>query len=433
VTTGPLGIFASTFTAPEIAGPVTINLQGPVTANGLVTASATTRVHPRIDSLVQPRGAVTGGVSTVVNGLGFDASTQVSFGGRPAVLGPVAPDHASAIVTTPASPGVGPVAVMASVNNISSSPSQYDYIEAGVPVMEFVDASGSPMTSHTCNVGHIRVQIFNADGTPRTGTVLLSATYSAFWEQVGHRWRPSNSISAALGSVVPISGGGPITAADATNPANKTTAGFPVWPPDLCSLVKAVDKKASQILLTRAAQLYAFEPSCEGDCRGAGPAVVIWGDAQDLTKARNYVFISGKSADEIKASYKVDTLANEARDKLIIDNPFVAIHAKAEGRAAFVGPMISIEITRTADTTADAVSGARVSFALPDRVGTYGIVHLRLVGDRQAWIEEKLGKVLRGRTTMETDVESPGVYALVRIVSTAAESAAAATKSRDRQ
>jgi hypothetical protein len=87
--------------------------------------------------------------------------------------------------------------------------------------------------------------------------------------------------------------------------------------------------------------------------------------------------------------------------------------------------MMSIGRNGAADAKAGSLSGVHVSFALPDRTGTYGIVHLRRVGERQAWIEEKPGKATRDRAALETDIASAGVYALVRIVSAATNEASA--------
>jgi hypothetical protein len=332
----------------------------------------------------------------------------------------VAPDHTSVTVITPASPltpGPGPVSVVATVNDVSSSPSEYDYINATTPVIEFVDASGSSQTSHTCNTGHIKVDIFNSDGTLRTGTVQLSASYPAFWVQLGRnfgRWR--SSTSAALGAIVTLLNGGPVIAMDASNPASQSTATFPVWPQDLCDLVKAVDKRVSQLVAYNAPLLYASSPKCEGQCGTEGSAVVYWGDAEDVSRTRNYISIQGKSAADIRASYKVEGVSTRMRGRLIVDNPLVAVRSKAEGRAAFVGPMIEIESIGSKSANVSKLAGCRLSFALPDPSGTYGIVHLRSVGGRQAWIEEVPTRTTSQRATIEAEAPSTGVYSLVRIV-----------------
>jgi hypothetical protein len=416
---GPDGWFSADFTAPEIAGPVTINL---INLEGIVIASGTTRVHPRLDSLVQPRGGVSGSQTTVLNGMGFDTTaTQVTFGGSAAAVKSAAPDHKSVTLTTPksplTSPGAGAVSVLATVHGVVSSPIQYDYVDTSAPVIEFVDAAGMPLASKTCDIGHIRVQVFNLDGTPRTGSVLLSAGYPAFWmpTALGRVGRWVTSITAGLGDVVTLSGGGPVTAVDAANPGSKgTTESFPVWSPDLCDLVKPVDKKLSQIIWANNAKLYVSSSKCEGDCGGAGPAIMLWADAEDLAKARNYVSVSGKSAEEIKASYKVEAVSKDTRNKLISENPFVAIHAKAQGPAVFVGPMINIETQKAATTEAGHVAGGRISFALPlAGSGAYGIVCLRDVGGRHAWVEDVIPT--RQATKIEADVTSDGIYSLVRI------------------
>jgi hypothetical protein len=289
-------------------------------------------------------------------------------------------------------------------------------VNTGVPVIEFVDAGGSPLTSHTCNIGHIRTQIFDADGSPRTGSVLLSASYPAFWttlSQVFHvgRWEPART--AQLGEVVTLSGGGPVTAADAANATNTTTDSFPVWPPELCGLVTSVNKKVSQIVWANGAKLFASSPACAGDCGAAGPVVVFWADAEDLTRARNYVSVSGRSAEDIKAQYKVEQVSGDARSKLILENPFVVMQDQAEGLAEFVGPVISIERRKPMNAGPDGTAAARISFARPRMSGAYAIVRLRDVGGRQAWVEETPLPTAQPATRLQADVTSDGVYALV--------------------
>jgi len=408
VTTGIDGAFVGTFTAPAVAGAVSLNVQNP-------TAVVTTRVHPRIDALVQPRGGVAGGVSLIVRGLGFDNSTVVTFGGHPGALGGVTTDHLSAKVITPASSsGTGAVTVAANVNGIDSSPVRYDYILPGVPILEFIDTAGAPVTSHTCSIGHIRASVFDADGTPRQANVRLSATYPAFrsagiWIQ---------SLVVAVGDIVTISGGGPIKAVDVADPTSTSTTSFPVWPVELCDAVKSVDEKVKSMILAAGMQLQAFVSKCQGDCGSTKAPAVIWGDAERLNEARNYVSIRGASAGAIQARYKVEAVANESRLRLITDNPFAVIQSKTAGRVAFVGAMMTISGTVAAESKASAVSAVHLSFALPDRAGVYGIVHLRPTGERHAWVEVKTATVTYNRAAVEADVSADGVYALVRVVGT---------------
>jgi hypothetical protein len=421
------GSFSADFAAPDVAGSVTINLTD---LKGTVIASGTTHIHPRLDSLVQPLGDSKGGQTTVLNGLGFDTTaTQVTFGGSAATVKSVAADHTSMTLTTPQSPlpkstlnpsGAGAVSVLATVHGVVSSPIQYDYVDTGAPVIEFVDAAGNPQESGTCHIGHIRVQILNPDGTPRTGAALLSADYPAFWvptSSAGSLGRWVTSITAGLGDVVTLLNGGPVTATDPNNPpppaSNATTESFPVLPTDLCDRVKSVDKKLSRIWANDG-KLYVASPKCEGDCGGPGPATVIWADTKDLAKAQNYVSISGKTAEEIKARYEVEAVPNETRSKLISENPFVAIYAKAQGPAVFVGPMINIAIRKAATEESGPVAGGRISFALPlNKSGAYGIVRLQNVGGRHDWVEETHVSPTRRATTIEADVTSEGIYSLV--------------------
>jgi hypothetical protein len=408
------GWFSTNFTAPDIAGNISISV------TGVAGASATTHVHPRLDSLTQPRGDVAGGQVTVLNGLGFDAmNTRVVFSASSTSIQSVSSDHKTVTLLTPSSPipGVGTVPVEATVNGVDSSPLNYDYVNTGVPVFEFVDANGAVRSSPTCNVGDIRVEIFDANGAPRSGSVLLSASYPAFWVPRSAflgQWQ--SSITAALGSIVTISGGGPVTAVDTAHASSKGTESFPVWPRELCEGVKFINTKISQILW-KAPKLYASSPSCSGDCGTGGATVVFWADAEDLTKARNYVSIRGDSAEEIQSRYKVDAVASAVRNKLVLANPFIADRRSLLQQAVFVGPMVDIEPQKSGSGKSTPVNGGLISFALPGGSSAYGIVHLRDVDGRQAWVEESKSVVDEYATHVQTKPESVGIYALVQIVS----------------
>jgi hypothetical protein len=83
--------------------------------------------------------------------------------------------------------------------------------------------------------------------------------------------------------------------------------------------------------------------------------------------------------------------------------------------------MIQIKKREASETVSPILDTCHISFALPasSPLGTYTIVHLRSVGGRQAWIEEKQSTIDRYKTVVTTVAESTGTYALVRLSSKA--------------
>ena len=63
---------------------------------------------------------------------------------------------------------------------------------------------------------------------------------------------------------------------------------------------------------------------------------------------------------------------------------------------------------------------AHIAFASPAaaRPGTYAIVHLRNAGEALAWIEEKPTTSARHGAVLMTEIDSSGLYALVRLAKT---------------
>ena len=417
--TGSDGSFGTPFKAPDVAGPVIIRVSGPA----LASASVTSNVHPRLDSLVPPRGATAGGQTTVLSGLGFDSSTVVTFGPNRGTVKSVASDHKSVTISTPASTlgtlggGTGRVPVGVTVNTIGAFGLQYDYIQPSVPVMEFLGGADAGGESHTCNVGRIKVSLFNADGSLQTESIALSASYPAFligFIPKGHSGR-STSATIASGSQVTIFGGGPITAVNPNNPTNSVSESFPVWPQDLCDLVTAANVKIGQIVAGKALVLHEFNPACSGDCGPAGIKTVFWGDAEDLSNARNLVWIQSADAAAITGAYQVEGVSEDAQQKLVADNPFVVTQSRLKGVASFAGPMIEIRKRDVIESVSPISDTCHISFAVTDPSGTYSIVHLRSVGGRKAWIEEKTTAISRHGTVVTTAAESSGIYALVHL------------------
>ena len=164
--TGRGGWFSTEYKVPEVAGVVTLTAAAPT------AASTTSRVHPRLDSLVQQRGAAAGGQVTILNGLGFDSSTSVTFGNNTGTLQSVSADHKKAFIVTPRSTlasVTGRVPISVTVESVDAYGLQYDYIQPDVPYIEFLGTPRGDSAKHTCNSGLIRVSLFDAAGGPENG------------------------------------------------------------------------------------------------------------------------------------------------------------------------------------------------------------------------------------------------------------------------
>jgi len=411
IVTAAEGMRSAGFVYPAVAGPVVFSASIPNTTGANITASATTRVHPRIDAIVQPRGSPAGGQTATLTGLGFDSATVVDFGGNPATVTRVPPDHHSAVVIVPAATPAGttgPVSVTAKVHGIAGAPLQYDYSPANIPVMEFLGGA-----THTCDTGSIRVSAFDASGTLESTQIALSASYPALLAGM----QPVKTMTVASGSVVTISGGGPITAVNTSVQNASATQSFPVWPAGLCAAIKAINLKIAHMAAIKAGPLAATEPVCTGDCGSPETQTVVWGDGEDLARAHNFVSMQATDAAALKKDFQVATLAEDAQRRLVAQHPALAVQSKTAASATLAGPVIEIRATAPAAASAPLPKSAHITFAAPAAAGPggYAIVHLRNAGEALAWIEEKPTIAGRDGTVLMSDIESSGVYALVRL------------------
>jgi hypothetical protein len=413
IITGAGGFRSVGFVYPAVAGPVTFfaTMAG---ASGSVITQATTRVHPRLDTIVQPRGTVAGGQTAILSGLGFDSTTVVAFGGSQATVASVTPDHHKVtVITPPATPAgaTGAVSVTATVHGIDSSPLQYDYILADVPVMEFL--GGASSATHACETARIRVSAFTASGALESAPIALSASYPALLS--GRRL--VTSLTIASGDIVTISGGGPITATNTRVKNARATESFPVWPADLCAAIKAINLKITHMVAIKAGPWAAAEPPCAGDCGSPGTQTVIWGDAQDLARAHNFVSMQGPDAAAVKQNVQVTALGEDVQRRLIAQHPALAARSMTAESATLAGPMIEIRAPADAAATAPLPRSAQITFAAPAAAapGTYAIVHLRSAGDALAWIEDKPTISGRHGAVLLTETDQAGLYTLVRL------------------
>jgi IPT/TIG domain len=421
--TGPGGYRSIGYVYPSVGGAVTFHASATSTSP-TVSASVTTRVHPRLDALVPARGAVAGGQLTVLSGLGFDSTTSVAFGGNPAPVQSVSADHRRVTLLTPAAMPAGTsgaVSVTATVHGSSGEALSYDYLVPDVPVMEFLDGAGSDATHHSCETGRIRVSAFDASGTLESTTISLSASYPALSSAGGL----VNSLVISSGSIVTISGGGPITAVNTGVPTASATQQFPVWPADLCEVIKIIAAKVAQMRAIRAASWTASEPACIGDCGSPGTHTAVWTDAEDVRGARNALIMQGRDAALLRRSFDVTTLGEDAQRRLVAQHPALGVRSKTATSAEFIGPMIEIR-ARTRSAIQTRLPGpAHLTFASPAAPGpaTYAIVHLRRAGEALAWIEDQPTISARDGAVLTRAVESPGIYALVRLAATVTRTA----------
>jgi hypothetical protein len=416
ITTDATGSASSAgFAYPAVAGAVTFTAKTPGTT-GTLSASTTTRVHPRLDAIVQPRGSVAGGQSVVLSGVGFDITMVVAFGGSHATVATVTPDHKKVtVITPPATPAgaTGTVGVTATVHGVDSSPVQYDYILADVPVMEFLGGAGSVGATHSCATGRIRVSAFTASGVLESASIALSASYPALFRGL----QLVNSLTVSSGATVTISGGGPITATNTSAKNASATQSFPVWPAGLCDAIKAINLKFAHLVAIKTGPWTATEPPCAGDCGTPGTQTVIWSDGPELARARSSLSMQGPDGAALKQRVQVTTLGENAERGLIAQHPALAVRSTTADSASLAGPMIEIRAPADKAATARLPGPAQLTFAAPVAAGpgTYAIVHLRPAGEALAWIEDKPTVSGRDGTVLMTEIDSAGVYALVRL------------------
>jgi len=405
-----LGTFTGTYTAPDVAGQVSVGISTPV------AVSTTVSVHPKVTALVQPQGDTAGGQTTVLNGAGFAPATTVMFGASAGTVQSISPDHSKVSLRTPGSTPAGTtgsVAVSASVNGISGyGTAEYEYITAGVPVMDFLGGLNG-QTTNVCNAGKILVSIYKADGTLDSGSINLSASYKAFQAAP---FRRLASITVASGTTVVIYDGGPITAVNPKLPNSPATETFPVMSASLCAALAAFQAKLGRYV-AGARPLHPSVPGCLGDC-AALKQTVLWVESEKEEAPAVMVAVRGAEAAAVEKAYKIDSVSVESERKLVAANPFALFSPKLGNNAEFVGLAVKIEKAGASKEASTAITDScNISFRVPasEARGTYAILHLRMVGKRLAWIAEKPSVLDRNGAILATAVESTGTYALVRV------------------
>jgi hypothetical protein len=405
-----LGTFTGTYTAPDVAGQVSVGISIPV------AVSTTVSVHPKVTALVQPQGDAAGGQTTVLNGAGFSPATTVMFGANAGTVQSISTDHSKVSLRPPASTPAGTtgsVAVSASVNGISGSgTAEYEYITAGVPVMDFLGGLNG-QTTNVCNAGKILVSIYKADGTLDNGSINLSASYKAFQAAP---FRRLASITVASGTTVVIYDGGPITAVNPKLPNSPVTETFPVMSASLCASLAAFQARLGHYV-AGARPLHPSVPGCIGDC-AVLKQTVLWVESEKEEASAVMVAVRGAEAAAVEKAYKIDSVSVDAERKLVAANPFALFSPKLGNNAEFVGPAVKIEKAEGSKEASTAIKDScNISFRVPasEARGTYAILHLRTVGKRLAWIAEKPSVLDRNGRILTTAAQLTGTYALVRL------------------
>ena len=151
---------------------------------------------------------------------------------------------------------------------------------------------------------------------------------------------------------------------------------------------------------------------------------MFWADTESILNAKNFVAIQGNDAATLMKSYRVNGVSEQTERSLIATNPFVMAERKSGNSAEFLGPAIQIErLEQVRGASSTSISGTcRISFSMPAGSSpkyTYTIVHLRLVGKRQAWIADDPSTVDFQKHVVTAVAKTTGTYALVRVTSNA--------------
>lgn len=192
---GAFGTFALGFTAPTVAGPLTVTFSKPA------TSTLTVPILPTVNTIASAIGPVSGGVPVTLTGMGFASGVQVSFGGSAATVQGSSSDHSEVFVTPPPSPinsspdHDGAVSVVAKMNNEESPPIGYEYVVPGKP---YFTLGGGP----ECGVATLTVNIYSALGIPLPNIpVQLSAAYPAFGGQTSASLNTDQSLDVGVGII----------------------------------------------------------------------------------------------------------------------------------------------------------------------------------------------------------------------------------------
>lgn len=406
------GSFTVSFSAPDVAGRVTISTAPPL------AASTSFDLLPELDSLHQAQGSTTGLQTTVLMGRGFDASTSVDFGVQNAAVQFVSSDHTTVQLLTPPSPlpnqGVGVVDISAAVNGERRFGLQYDYIRPGVPDMKFIGGIGSGEHVFSCNMGRISVNVYDADGTPQSVPVDLSAGYAAF-EALPTKFVSSETVTS--GSIITIHGGGPITASNPQVSQSQVTETFPVLTPVECAEMTSFSSQIGQGVFLSPGPFHPTSPACIGDCGSSNLKTVLWGDSEIISNSRNFVAMQAKDASATMNAYIVSGLSEASERSLVTMNPIV-IALKAGNKAEFVGPAIQIERARGSTATSTISEPTQISFSIPANFGrseTYTIARLAVTGKTRAWRSDVSTATNKEKGTVTMTVKATGTYALVHL------------------
>ncbi len=162
------GEFRTQFTAPNLAGPITI------LANAApIVGQWTVNVAPVVTEVAPAHVDTAGGTHVTITGRGFVAdATVVKFNG---VAAPAQVRSSTSLsVDAPPSPSTGPASVAVLVHDVpSASAPQVTYVPAFGPFLTFFDAS--------CGKASVSADVFDHAGAPVAGQMVsLTADSGSF-------------------------------------------------------------------------------------------------------------------------------------------------------------------------------------------------------------------------------------------------------------
>ena len=419
LTMGPGGDRSIGFRYPPVAGPVTFTAQTSGPGGTTITASATTNVRPRLDGyhLSEGVGPVGGGQGIALEGLGFDATTTVSFGGTlvPVVSVLFPPTKVVFLRTPPATPigTAGIVNVTATVHGLTTGPIQYEYVQPHFPVMTFLGGVGSPGAKHACEQGRIRVTAYDATGSRESTSIALTAGYAAFLSGT----QAVQKLTVSSGNELTLIGGGPITATNQNVSGAVTTQSFPILDAALCVAVKTITAKVNHLFPKKAEVWLPLKAQMPVAGTATRADAVVWADSPDVTRARNAVWMQGADTTALANAFSVVALDETVQMELAAKYPLLVSRSGPFTSADFVGPMIEIRRRVESQTNNRLDAPSHISFAAPSvsGPGSFAIVRASAGKEPFGWIEARPTTVSRDGSTLTTQADESGIYGLVRL------------------
>ena len=396
------GAFTTTYTAPAIAGPQTLDIVTPFQM--FVPLS----VFPVMSSLQPAIGTVSGGQPVTLQGSGFaQNATSINFKTVKNVTpaqGVQVASSSQVNFVTPQSPlpgdGTGTAFIASTVNGVESFALEYLYVVPGKPVLNYDPPHFNPL-NFQCTSPALTVNAYTANGQSESIPINLSAPYPAFPSGSG----TTNTATITSGQTITMVGTGPITAANAQSPSLTLTEQFPyvLLPPPQCSQRTFPVQSSAGTFVAHAVSSCA---SCSPEFKAN---TTVWSLSDNPAQVGLYVGIQAQGMENPADEFDVQSEpVPQAEIKIRLWNG-------KERKAAIVGRAISLLSKSKPDRHPTKISQyATIHMPLPvgaSQSGQFHIVYAPNIG-RPIWQERDKTQSTPNRGTV-TVAHETGFYLLV--------------------